>query len=331
MNRRVFVPLKFVAATLVLFFIFASYAPVYAQNAELETFEEIWAILIKDSLFPPPDTPESKEQCFAYFKKKELFNCVSADPWIAYQSKEDGNVKQHGYESGDFLPVVVADLTEEVAYIRIFRFEEPAPFLFFSSLLERLTLTDSCALVRGTQKFIIDLRASPGGFNKVAGILGTFFTRPDDILFTLHSRNDEEVVRAKDVARGYEVQVGEKTCILPLGIFAELRMAVLVDKKTASAAEIFAVLLREYAKAPLVGTETFGKRYSQQIHLLKDGGRLRFTQSTYTVGNSKTAVSEIGLKPDYNVLEDYFGASSSFFADPEKDIWIQQAIELLSR
>jgi len=47
-------------------------------------------------------------------------------------------------------------------------------------------------------------------------------------------------------------------------------MAVLINESTASAAELFCAALKDYEKAVLIGTKTFGKGTMQGIYQLSD-------------------------------------------------------------
>lgn len=79
-----------------------------------------------------------------------------------------------------------------------------------------------------------------------------------------------------------------------------LPMAVLVDGNSASAAELFSASLRDFGKAKLVGTTTYGKGVMQVTRKMEDGGGLTLTVATY-----QTVLSEcyqgVGLTPDIEV------------------------------
>ena len=77
-------------------------------------------------------------------------------------------------------------------------------------------------------------------------------------------------------------------------------MVVLVNGHTASAAELFAASLKDFGKAELVGSQTYGKGVMQTTTELSNGGAVVLTIAEY-----KTSVSEcydgVGLTPDYKV------------------------------
>lgn len=104
-------------------------------------------------------------------------------------------------------------------------------------------------------------------------------------------------------------------------------MAVLVDGGTASAAELFAVALRDEQGARLIGTQTYGKGVMQNTFEFSDGSALTLT--TATIIPSKSAPYDgIGLKPDY-VVELPSGTTVSDLPR-ELDTQLQRAIEILS-
>jgi carboxyl-terminal processing protease len=58
-------------------------------------------------------------------------------------------------------------------------------------------------------------------------------------------------------------------------------MAVLVDRGTASAAEIVTGALQDRGRAKVVGTHTYGKGVFQEIETLSNGGALDMTVGEY--------------------------------------------------
>lgn len=73
------------------------------------------------------------------------------------------------------------------------------------------------------------------------------------------------------------------------------RMIVLANERTASAAEITAVALKDNGAA-FLGTKTFGKGISQYFYILPDGSAMRFTDAKFT-GPRHTEYNKIGIMP----------------------------------
>ena len=131
----------------------------------------------------------------------------------------------------------------------------------------------------GCEKLIVDLRYNPGGE------LNSIVTTLDYILPA------GPIVRIVD-ADGTEVQVhysDERELNLP--------MAVLVNGSTASAAELFTSAVRDYGKAVIVGTTTYGKGCMQSTVQLSDGGAISVTNHMYNPPFSEN-YHGIGIEPD---------------------------------
>ena len=82
-------------------------------------------------------------------------------------------------------------------------------------------------------------------------------------------------------------------------------VAVLVDKYSASAAEILAGALKDYHRAVLMGEKTYGKGSVQTVESLGDGGYRLTTSRYYTPAGAATGISidKKGIEPDRPVAE----------------------------
>jgi C-terminal processing protease CtpA/Prc len=86
-------------------------------------------------------------------------------------------------------------------------------------------------------------------------------------------------------------------------------LIVLIDGKTASAAEFFAATLRDHKLARLYGTTTGGKGISQATIKLFDGHALQVTSGTFLppsgqfFGDHRQTVFN-GIEPHYRVYND---------------------------
>ena len=79
-----------------------------------------------------------------------------------------------------------------------------------------------------------------------------------------------------------------------------LPIAVLTNKNTASAAELFAAALKDYGKAKIVGSNTYGKGVMQDIYPLDDGSALKITTAQFNPPTSEN-FDGVGVKPDFVV------------------------------
>lgn len=96
-------------------------------------------------------------------------------------------------------------------------------------------------------------------------------------------------------------------------------VVVLVDKNTASAAEIVAGALQDYDRAVIVGQTTYGKGSVQRIYDFTDSSSLRITVAEWLTPNG-SRLQGVGITPDVAIAED--DASSD---DPE----LAQAVALI--
>ena len=83
----------------------------------------------------------------------------------------------------------------------------------------------------------------------------------------------------------------------------ELPMVVLVNGGTASSAELFAQVLRDYEKARIVGTQTAGKGVMQRIITLTDGSAIEITVAKL-VSPRGEIFDDSGIRPDYDISID---------------------------
>lgn len=122
----------------------------------------------------------------------------------------------------------------------------------------------------------------------------------------------------------YHSYYGNDTDILPTCEqgFEPGKIVVLVNEKTASAAEIQTALLKQYADATIVGTNTFGKGIYQLDIALDSGGILHYTDGDYTVGEWE-CYHKKGIEPDIVVEMD------SSLIGTDDDIQLKKALEIL--
>jgi carboxyl-terminal processing protease len=109
-------------------------------------------------------------------------------------------------------------------------------------------------LAAGMRELVIDLRDNPGGeatsFLELAGD----FLPPGSVVATMLDGDGDETVYRSWQERPYDVPV-----------------TILVNRGTASAAELFAECLAAHGRAEVVGGPTYGKRTAQQVVVDPDG------------------------------------------------------------
>ncbi len=75
-------------------------------------------------------------------------------------------------------------------------------------------------------------------------------------------------------------------------------MVVLIDRNTASAAEILTAALADDAGAKVVGTRSYGKGVFQQEVGLSNGGALKLTIGEYFTPEGVNLAKSHGIHPD---------------------------------
>lgn len=83
----------------------------------------------------------------------------------------------------------------------------------------------------------------------------------------------------------------------PLIVPSDVPIALLVDKGTASAAEVFAAALHDNGRASIVGDSTYGKARVQTIVELSDGGAVLVSTAKYLTPNGED-IQGVGIVPD---------------------------------
>jgi carboxyl-terminal processing protease len=146
-------------------------------------------------------------------------------------------------------------------------------------------------LGEGAKSIILDLRENGGGLLDEAVNVASIFI-PDGTIVSTDGRNQPRQVY---VAKGGAIS-------------ASIPLAVLVDRGTASAAEIVTGALQDRHRATVVGTHTYGKGVFQEIQPLPNGGALDitvgeyFTPSGHNLGGGGVREGA-GIKPNVYALD----------------------------
>jgi len=128
---------------------------------------------------------------------------------------------------------------------------------------------------------ILDLRNNPGGLLNSAVDVSSKFLPPGKLVVFIKDKKGEktEYRSEKD------------------GVIFSLPMVVLVNQGSASASEIVAGALKDWDRAVLIGTQTFGKGSVQSVVPLGDGSALRLTTARYYTPKG-VSIQTTGITPD---------------------------------
>lgn len=166
--------------------------------------------------------------------------------------------------------------------IRLFSFTEKSPSLFRNALRE--------FLVSGDNKLILDLRGNPGGYLEAAVDMASWFLPVGATVVKEDFGDKGEGILYR--SRGYDIfnKIFQKNP----------KLVILVDKGSASAAEILAGALSEHGVAKLVGDKTFGKGSVQEMIPVTDDTFLKITVARWLTPNGNS-INENGLTPQFIV------------------------------
>lgn len=196
---------------------------------------------------------------------------------IGVRPRGGGGVRQVTLVRAEIeVPVVTSALKtvggEKLGYVRLAAFTRGAhgPLRRAVRRLQR----------RGARGLVLDLRGNGGGLLDEAVLAASVFLPEGEVVVTTRSRREGRAV--------YRAAGGN---------LRALPTVVLIDRNTASAAEILAAALADRAGAEIVGTRSFGKGVFQQEVDLSNGGALKLTVGEYFTPDGAN-LAGAGIKPD---------------------------------
>lgn len=189
---------------------------------------------------------------------------------------------------------VSADITyqDKTAIISVYRFSEDT-----GTLVQSFTKDFKN---KGINKVILDLRNNGGGYVTAARDLLSLWIDGDKILTQKSATIGQTITYAKR---------GEAT-------LKDMKTIVLVNNATASASEIVAGALKDYKKATILGTKTYGKGVVQTMLELSGGSLLKITTAHWYTPEGQT-INKTGISPDVEVERSYSDINSG--KDPQLD------------
>lgn len=218
------------------------------------------------------------------------------------------SVKRGTYEAETIFASVVTTDKGKYGYVRITEF-----------LSKELTATQFRSAVNGLledgcEGLIFDVRDNGGGkLDAVTDMLD--FLLPEGPITHITDLNGNETTPT----------------IMSDASEIDCPMVVLANKNTASAAELFTSALKDYNKATIVGTNTYGKGCGQTGYYLSNGGVLYVTSFLYNPPYSENYDNK-GISPDVEVeLPEEFKNTSLFLLSHENDTQLMRAIEEIQK
>ncbi len=219
----------------------------------------------------------------------------------------------------------VYTLDSKIGVIKISGFELNTPAQFKEAVEELKN--------KGCEKFVIDVRANPGGYLPSIAAVLSYFLDKGDVYIRTEDKNGNIENKTVDVVSGFTddyapCNVSEEE----IGMYKNLNMVVLCDGNTASAAELFTATFRDYGLAKIVGEKTFGKGKMQTTYTLARyglEGAVKFTTHMYYSAKSE-GYDGIGIKPDEGcevILSEEAQSYNVYDRPDEKDNQLTEAIK----
>ncbi len=167
----------------------------------------------------------------------------------------------------------------ELGYVRMLSFSEEA----HAQLARGVEKAEG----EGAEGIVLDLRGNPGGLLDEAVQSAAVFLPEGEVVVSTKSRTQGESVHKTDG-----------------GQVSELPLVVLIDRNTASAAEILTAALADDGDATTVGTRSYGKGVFQEEKDLANGGALKLTVGEYFTPDGENLARTKGIHPDVKVADD---------------------------
>ncbi|WP_343683059.1 S41 family peptidase [Acinetobacter baylyi] len=127
---------------------------------------------------------------------------------------------------------------------------------------------------------IIDLRNNPGGLLSAAVESADLFL------------NQGIIVSTKSRSEG-----NQQFQALPSSEFLRLKMGILINHRSASAAEVFTAAMKDHQRAWVIGEKSYGKGVVQKLFPLPDGSALQMTVSHYYTPDG-SMIEGKGIQPN---------------------------------
>lgn len=178
---------------------------------------------------------------------------------------------------------------DHLGYISVSQFEDNTTEQFMEAIedLEE----------QGMEGMIIDLRGNPGGILDTAVAMLDYLL-PDDL--TQYSK-DQDSNKDSTLLVSMADKNGEgDSYYCSDGHSVDCPIVILVDGNSASASEVFSGAMKDYGRAALVGTTTFGKGIVQTVFSLQDGSAIKITTAHY-YSPSGFDLHGIGITPDVEI------------------------------
>jgi carboxyl-terminal processing protease len=176
-------------------------------------------------------------------------------------------------------------LDKHVGYVILRRMSEGAA--------DELRVVVDRMVSEGMTSLVLDLRSNPGGLIREGVAVASLFLQPGDTVAT-------SIGRAPDHSKLY--LAGQS------GGWDNLRLALLINRGTASSAELIAGALQDHDRAVVIGTASYGKGVLQTTYPLGQDVAIKMTTARWFTPSGRTV-----QRPPLDTL-----AAESFLTPPNR-------------
>ncbi|MDH3324938.1 MAG: S41 family peptidase, partial [Candidatus Peregrinibacteria bacterium] len=180
------------------------------------------------------------------------------------------------------IPSVTIKWDKSIPVIGIHQFNRDTKAKFEKILKEEV-------LTKNPKGLVIDLRNNPGGFLTSAVSMGEFFLNKGDLVFSVDYKKG-----------GQEYTSSRKGELYDFWKKDGKKIAILQNKGSASASEIFTTMIQDYNIGEIVGTVSRGKGTVQEVKNYSNGGILKLTIAKWLSPKGRW-IHEKGIIPGIEV------------------------------
>lgn len=169
-------------------------------------------------------------------------------------------------------PTVEFELVGSTGYLKLLTFAKTTPAEMDNAINQMLT--------QGANALVFDVRGNAGGKLEYAAQCIDQLCPAGTIVSGVYKDGETKVLYTSDATQ------------------INVPMTVVTNGSTATGAELFAVSLRDFGKAKIVGAKTAGKGTIQNLFVMSDGSGIDLTVAKMVPGKSES-FDGTGIAPDY--------------------------------
>lgn len=173
----------------------------------------------------------------------------------------------------DVRTVDASQIAPEIAFLSVNSFSSETSSEFYNALKS----------LKSSKGVVIDLRDNPGGLVEEAVSIAELFIGRGTVV-SYRANGEERIFTANN----------PKPSVAPV--------VLMINKGTASAAEILAGAFQDRNRGVVIGQTSFGKGSVQEFMTLKDGSKLELTVALYLTPSGRT-IEGVGISPDLRVKD----------------------------